>query len=58
MRYETILLGAALAKQSIAGYVLQDDYMENGFWGNFEFFTKPDPTEGQYTPQLINTTIH
>lgn len=57
MRYATVLVGAALVQQSIAGYVLEDDYMENEFWGNFDFFTEPDPTEGfvQYIDQAAAT---
>ncbi|KAF2729114.1 hypothetical protein EJ04DRAFT_77749 [Polyplosphaeria fusca] len=64
MHFSTLLSGAALANLAIAGYVLEDDYM-NDFFGNFDFFTAPDPTNGfvdyvdQSTAQstgLINAT--
>jgi hypothetical protein len=45
MRFSTLTSAAALFELSIAGYVLQDDYMTD-FYGNFDFFTGPDPTEG------------
>ncbi|CBX95474.1 hypothetical protein IAQ61_004299 [Plenodomus lingam] len=45
MRFLTLLPAAALFETSIAGYVLQDDYMTD-FFGNFNFFTGPDPTKG------------
>ncbi|KAL6712074.1 hypothetical protein ACN47E_003117 [Coniothyrium glycines] len=43
--YTTLASAAALFELSIAGYVLQDDYMTD-FFGGFNFFTGPDPTEG------------
>jgi hypothetical protein len=46
MYFSTFLSGAALFQLSIAGYVLEDDYMKD-FFGNFEFFTDPDPTNGE-----------
>ncbi|OSS54903.1 hypothetical protein B5807_00978 [Epicoccum nigrum] len=46
MRTSTFLLAAAsLFDLSIAGYALEDDYMTD-FYGGFEFFTDPDPTNG------------
>ena len=45
MRFSTLASAAALFELSIAGYVLEDDYM-NDFFGGFNFFTGPDPTEG------------
>jgi hypothetical protein len=45
MRFSTLTSAAALFELSIAGYVLQDDYMTD-FYSNFDFFTGPDPTEG------------
>lgn len=45
MHFSTLVLAAAVVDLSIAGYVLEDDYM-NDFYGNFDFFTGPDPTEG------------
>jgi hypothetical protein len=46
MRTSTFLLAAAsLFDLSIAGYALEDDYMTD-FYGGFEFFTAPDPTNG------------
>ena len=43
--FTTLLSAAALFKTCIAGYVLEDDYMTD-FYGNFDFFTGQDPTEG------------
>jgi hypothetical protein len=48
MRFSTVISGAALFHLSIAGYVLQDDYMDD-FFGGFDFFTEADPTEGMFT---------
>jgi hypothetical protein len=45
MHFSTLFAGAALFHLSIAGYVLEDDYMKD-FYGSFDFFTEPDPTEG------------
>jgi len=45
MRFSTLVPAAALLELSIAGYVLQDDYMSD-FPGSFDFFTEPDPTNG------------
>jgi hypothetical protein len=45
MRFSTLTSAAALFELSIAGYILQDDYMTD-FYGNFDFFTGPDPTDG------------
>jgi hypothetical protein len=45
MRFSTLTSAAAFFELSIAGYVLQDDYMSD-FYGNFDFFTGADPTEG------------
>ncbi|KAF2869502.1 concanavalin A-like lectin/glucanase domain-containing protein [Massariosphaeria phaeospora] len=45
MHFSTFISGVALLQLSIAGYVLQDDYM-NDFYGSFEFFTEADPTKG------------
>lgn len=45
MRFSTFAAAAALFDLSIAGYVLQDDYMTD-FFGGFDFFTEADPTEG------------
>ncbi|KAF2831502.1 hypothetical protein CC86DRAFT_463379 [Ophiobolus disseminans] len=41
----TLVSAAALFEFCIAGYVLEDDYMTD-FYGNFDFFTGQDPTEG------------
>lgn len=41
----TLLSASALFKLCIAGYVLEDDYMTD-FYGNFDFFTGADPTDG------------
>lgn len=47
MRFSsTLISAAAFGRLCIAGYVLEDDYMTD-FYGNFEFFTGPDPTEGE-----------
>lgn len=45
MRFSTLTSAAAFFQLSIAGYVLEDDYMTD-FYGSFDFFTQPDPTEG------------
>ncbi|KAH7076841.1 concanavalin A-like lectin/glucanase domain-containing protein [Paraphoma chrysanthemicola] len=46
MRFATTLISAAaFFDLCIAGYVLEDDYMTD-FYGNFDFFTGADPTEG------------
>jgi hypothetical protein len=45
MRFSTLVSAAAFIELSIAGYVLEDDYMTD-FYGNFDFFTGPDPTQG------------
>ncbi|KAF1944136.1 hypothetical protein EJ02DRAFT_109735 [Clathrospora elynae] len=45
MRFSTLTSAAAFFELSIAGYVLQDDYMTD-FYGAFDFFTGEDPTEG------------
>jgi hypothetical protein len=45
MRLSTLVSAAAFFELSIAGYVLEDDYMTD-FYGNFNFFTAEDPTEG------------
>ena len=45
MRFSTFASAAALFGLSIAGYVLEDDYMTD-FYGGFDFFTGADPTEG------------
>jgi hypothetical protein len=45
MRFSTLVSAAAFFELSIAGYVLEDDYMTD-FYGNFNFFTGSDPTEG------------
>lgn len=46
MRFFALAAAAALCKVSIAGYVLEDDYMTD-FYGAFDFFTGPDPTDGK-----------
>jgi hypothetical protein len=65
MRFSTLTSAAAFFELSIAGYVLQDDYMTD-FYGAFDFFTAPDPTQGfvQYVDEatarqtnLINSSI-
>ena len=45
MHFSTITLAAAFSQLTIAGYVLQDDYMTD-FYSGFNFFTGPDPTSG------------
>jgi hypothetical protein len=52
MRFSTIISAAAFVELGIAGYVLEDDYMTD-FYGNFDFFTSPDPTDGRYIPSLL-----
>jgi hypothetical protein len=43
--FALVAAAAALVDQSLAGYVLEDDYMTD-FFGGFDFFDKPDPTNG------------
>jgi hypothetical protein len=45
MFFSSLLPYTALFHLSIAGYVLQDDYMKD-FYSQFEFFTEADPTKG------------
>jgi hypothetical protein len=45
MRFSTLVSAAAFFELSIAGYVLEDDYMTD-FFSKFNFFTGADPTEG------------
>jgi hypothetical protein len=45
MRFSTLVSAAAFFELSIAGYVLEDDYMTD-FYSNFNFFTGADPTDG------------
>ena len=45
MRFSTLLSATALFELALAGYTLEDDYMKD-FFGNFNFFTGNDPTEG------------
>jgi hypothetical protein len=45
MRFSTLTSAAAFFQMTIAGYVLEDDYMTD-FYGAFDFFTDADPTEG------------
>ncbi|KNG44113.1 glycoside hydrolase family 16 protein [Stemphylium lycopersici] len=65
MRFSTLTSAAAFFQMSIAGYVLEDDYMTD-FYGAFNFFTEADPTEGfvQYVDEdtarqtnLINASV-
>ena len=41
-----LLLLAVFIQFCIAGYVLEDDYSKDAFFGNFTPFTDPDPTNG------------
>jgi hypothetical protein len=49
MRFSTLISAAAFFELSIAGYVMEDDYMTD-FYSNWNFFTGPDPTEGRIIP--------
>ncbi len=40
------LILAIFVQTCIAGYVLEDDYSKDAFFGNFTPFTDPDPTNG------------
>jgi hypothetical protein len=51
MRVTTLVSAAAFFELSIAGYVLEDDYMTD-FYSNFNFFTDKDPTQGRYMSPL------
>ncbi|MCJ1255374.1 hypothetical protein MMC24_003190, partial [Lignoscripta atroalba] len=64
MHFSTLFTCASLVHLGIAGYTLEDDYMQKGFFSMFSFFTDADPTNGyvnyvnQGTAQavgLINT---
>jgi hypothetical protein len=46
--FALVAAAAALVDQCMAGYVLEDDYMTD-FFGGFDFFDKPDPTNGTST---------
>jgi hypothetical protein len=46
MRFSTLVSAAAFFELSIAGYVMEDDYMTD-FYSNWNFFTGPDPTDGK-----------
>ncbi|KAH8732777.1 concanavalin A-like lectin/glucanase domain-containing protein [Phaeosphaeriaceae sp. PMI808] len=45
MHFSALVSAAALFEFSIAGYVLEDDYMPD-FYSKFDFFTGADPTDG------------
>jgi GR25 family glycosyltransferase involved in LPS biosynthesis len=47
MHFSTFLSTAAFSQVALAGYVLQDDYMQ-GFYEQFDFFNAADPTNGMY----------
>lgn len=47
MHFSTfIILAAALGKNALAGYVLEDDYMAADFFDQFTFWDSADPTHG------------
>lgn len=47
MHFSTLfILSAALANNALAGYVLEDDYMAEGFFDQFTFWDAADPTDG------------
>ncbi len=46
MRFSTLLSATALFELGLAGYTLEDDYMKEDFYSNFNFFTGADPTQG------------
>lgn len=41
-----LILSATLVNNAMAGYVLEDDYMEAGFFDQFTFWDGEDPTHG------------
>lgn len=46
MRFPSLFLTVALARSSIADYVLEDDYSPSKFFDMFNFFSGKDPTHG------------
>ncbi len=49
MHFSTLVTIAGLARLGLASYSLTEDYMQNGFFNNFDFFTGADPTDGYVT---------
>lgn len=47
MHFSALLSVGVLLQGALAGYVLQDDYMQ-GFYDKFDFFSAPDPTNGTF----------
>lgn len=56
MFFSSILSYAALFHLSIAGYVLQDDYMKD-FYSQFQFFTEKDPTNGMPIYTILGSVV-
>ncbi|KAH7399297.1 concanavalin A-like lectin/glucanase domain-containing protein [Pyrenochaeta sp. MPI-SDFR-AT-0127] len=56
MHFTTFISATAFFELSRAAYVLKDDYMTN-FYGDFNFFTEKDPTDGfvKYVDQATAT---
>jgi hypothetical protein len=46
MKYSILIKTFVLARLSIAGYVIQDDYNPSNFVGSFKAFSGADPTDG------------
>jgi hypothetical protein len=42
----TLVFWLAMAATGLAGYVLEDDYMQAGFFDQFSFWDSSDPTHG------------
>ena len=58
MMFTKPLLLAALAKLSIAGYVLQDDYQPNSFFSEFDFFSVSDEASVVIATVSVARTLH
>ena len=49
MQLSSLLLLTGSARLALAAYSLSDDYLQNGFFGNWDFYTGSDPTHGYVT---------
>lgn len=46
MQFRSLFASLVLARLSIAGYTIEDDYSTDKFFDMFDFFTDSDPTHG------------
>ena len=49
MQLTSLLLCTGAARLALATYSLSDDYLANGFFSNWDFYTGADPTDGYVT---------